>query len=69
MPDLTVKLVALNHVLSVGTDLRYMRVTRVSITVGQYGPFTKDFPEGQDSLEQIQQWKRDQLMAVQALAS
>lgn len=38
--------------------------TRVTIKVGDFGPFTKDFPAGQDSPETIQAWKVDQARQV-----
>jgi len=59
MTDYAVKLIRAEHVLSVDNQLRSVRVTRVTIQVGSLGTFSKDFPEGQDSAEQINTWKRE----------
>ncbi len=44
-----------------------VNVTRVTIKVGSYGPFSKDFAAGQDSTEIINAWKLQQVQQVKLL--
>jgi len=55
------------HVPSVDNNLRMVNVTRVTIHVGEHGPFTKDFPEGQDGPETINAWKNQKALEVQSV--
>jgi hypothetical protein len=57
MAELEVKVQNVQHVPAVDSNLRLRQVTRVTITVGGYGPFTKDFPPGEDSVDAINAWK------------
>jgi hypothetical protein len=68
MADFTVTVQNVQHVPAMGSDLRLRQITRVSILVGSYGPFTKDFPPGQDSPDQINAWKLIKQQEIQAIA-
>lgn len=43
--------------------------TRVTYYIGAHGPFTKDYPEGQDSVNQIQTDIQAKLIALRQLST
>jgi hypothetical protein len=51
----------------VGSDLKITRWTRVTILVGDFGPFTKDFAQGQDTPDDINAWKLQQQQAIHTI--
>lgn len=69
MDDYTVKVVGFKEVPRVGSNLKVTNVTRVSITVGDHGPFTKDFEPGNDSPEVVNAWKQEQANKVRAITN
>jgi hypothetical protein len=46
---------------------RATATTRVTFWIGQHGPFTQDFAQGQDSALQIQQGMEEKQRDIQAL--
>ena len=54
------------EVPSVGARGNLENVLRVTIKVGDYGPFTQDFPKG-TSAEVVNQWKAQKQAEVQAV--
>lgn len=68
MDDFTIKLLSLQHVPVVGINNQWAHITRVSIMVGPYGPFTKDFAAGADSPEAVNAWKQTQAQNVRVIA-
>lgn len=55
------------HVSQFNASGQVVRSTRVTIMVGQLGPFSHDFPVGEDSPPQIQTWIQNQKAAVVGL--
>ena len=68
MADYTIQVTGFTHVPIIGNDMRIVRATRVSILVGAFGPFTRDFMPPDDTTEHINAWKMQQQQAVQAVA-
>lgn len=70
MTDYTVTVLDYKHYpVADGITGNITSSTRVTIKVGNFGPFTKDFPAGQDSPEIIQAWKADQQRQVQVVTN
>lgn len=69
MPELQVRVISITHVPLAGNDLKISYWTRVSILVGSFGPFTKDFPQGQDSPDEVNAWKLQQQQAVHNIST
>jgi hypothetical protein len=67
MTDLPVRVISITHVPLVGSDLKITRWTRVTILVGDFGPFTKDFAQGQDTPDDINAWKLQQQQAIHTI--
>lgn len=68
MSNLEVKVVGISHVPVVDSNLRLRQVTRVTIVVGDYGPFTQDFAPGADSVDAINAWKLSKAQDIHNIA-
>lgn len=70
--DYTIHDVTSRHVAHFLAGGKTVQITRVTIFVGNQGPFTQDFGPGQDypdTIEAIQQWKQQMVTKAQATAS
>jgi hypothetical protein len=68
MVDTNVTVVGISHVPVVDSNLRLRQVTRVTIMVGSFGPFTQDFAPGQDSVDAINAWKLSKAQEIHNIA-
>jgi hypothetical protein len=66
MTDLTVIMLDNKHVPRIGRDNQFHNTRVVSIKVGDFGPFTAEFAEGQDTPDHINAWKQEMVRQVQA---
>lgn len=62
--DYTVRLRSITTVNVLDARGNFVQVRRLSIMVGPYGPFSKDFLLGQDSPEAVDAWKLAEQAAV-----
>ena len=46
-----------------------VKLTRVTYYIGKHGPFTKDYPEGQDTVNQMQTDIQAKLLALRQLTT
>lgn len=67
MSNYTVEVSAVKDVPVADRQGKFATVTRVTIMVGEHGPFTKDFPEGANSPEVINAWKQVKANEVRAI--
>jgi hypothetical protein len=67
MDNFKVTIVGDQHVSYFNPQGQVVRMTRVTIMVGPFGPFTHDFVPGQDSPAEIQTWIQNQKAAVVGL--
>lgn len=68
MDKFAITLISFLHIPQIGINNAIKNVTRVTILVGGYGPFSKDFPQGEDSIENINAWKMQQQQQVKMVA-
>jgi hypothetical protein len=68
MEGMEVRVISVQHVPSVDSLLRIRQITRVTITVGGYGPFTKDFVPPDDTVDNINAWKLSKAQDVHNIA-
>jgi topoisomerase IA-like protein len=68
MADTTITVDSFKHNTSATRVGTFIKTVRLSIHVGDYGPFTKDFADDQNLTANIATWKAQMQAQVQTVA-
>ena len=69
MTDTLVQVREYKHTFSTDGMGKLKPIVRVVITVGDYGPFAKDFPDDDNIIPAVQNWKAMKIAEVQTVTA